>query len=123
MVRGCLSWQADGLQTPPEVTDATADYKAESNWLEQFAGECLTLDPILHAPSGGLATALQQWCTETGLDGDMTTLRRWLADHDCKLKRTKALGRCWKGVGLVRSDDGGGDQWGDTNDGGDGTFI
>ncbi len=105
MVRGCLSWQADGLQTPPEVTGATDDYKAESNWLEQFTGECLHLNPIMHTPASGLATALQDWCTDTGLDGDMPTLRRWLSDHGCKPKRTKALGRCWKGVALATDDE------------------
>ena len=106
MVRGCLSWQADGLWTPPEVTGATDAYKSESNWLEQFTGECLTLSPIMHTTAAGLATALHDWCADTGLDGDMPTLRRWLSDHDCKPKRTRALGRCWKGVGLVKPDDG-----------------
>jgi putative DNA primase/helicase len=40
MVQGCLDWQADGLQTPPEVLAATAGYRNEQDVLGQFLVEC-----------------------------------------------------------------------------------
>ena len=105
-VRGCLDWQRHGMDTPVEVKVATADYKRESNWLEQFSSECLDFNPILHATSAGLAEALRNWCVETGLDGDIQKLRTWLKDQGCKLTQTRALGRCWKGVALTTANDG-----------------
>ena len=106
MVRGCLSWRADGLQTPVEVTGATDEYEARSNWLKQFTEECLHLNPIMQTTSASLATVLRDWCVDTGLDGDMPSLRDWLSEHGCTPTRTKALGRCWKGVALVQPDEG-----------------
>ena len=105
-VRGCLDWQRDGLRQPAEVTEATAEYKAESNWVEQFAAECLKFDPILHATSAGLAGALTAWSVETGLDGDIQQLRTWLKDRGCKLTQARPFGRCWKGVGLTAANEG-----------------
>jgi putative DNA primase/helicase len=40
MIDGCLAWQRDGLQRPPVVLEATAEYFAEQDLLAQWVDEC-----------------------------------------------------------------------------------
>jgi putative DNA primase/helicase len=40
LVRGCLDWQAHGLPTPREVTEATAEYVANEDVLRTWLAEC-----------------------------------------------------------------------------------
>lgn len=39
-VRGCLEWQRDGMQHPPEVAAATEEYRAEMDTVGAFLTEC-----------------------------------------------------------------------------------
>ena len=42
MVQGCLEWQKDGLNIPPEVSVATEDYRQETDIIPQFlADRCI----------------------------------------------------------------------------------
>jgi P4 family phage/plasmid primase-like protien len=41
MIEGCLKWQADGLQVPPVVREATNDYLAEQDVQGQWLKECV----------------------------------------------------------------------------------
>jgi P4 family phage/plasmid primase-like protien len=60
-VRGCLDWQRDGLNPPPEVTTATDKYKDEEDVLGQFlAAECL-LDPQLVAGASDLYSRYREY--------------------------------------------------------------
>jgi putative DNA primase/helicase len=40
LVQGCLDWQRDGLAEPPEVTQATNDYRKENDSVKTFVEEC-----------------------------------------------------------------------------------
>ncbi|MEQ8788903.1 MAG: phage/plasmid primase, P4 family [Pirellulaceae bacterium] len=40
LVQGCLEWQREGLNAPPEVMAATAEYRAEQDTLAAFIDEC-----------------------------------------------------------------------------------
>ena len=39
-VKGCLEWQRSGLLIPAEIIQATADYRAESDYIQAFLNEC-----------------------------------------------------------------------------------
>lgn len=61
---GCIAWQAQGLGTPNDVRQATADYRADMDVLgDWIAGNCVVRDNVR-----GLATSLyndyRQWCDE-----------------------------------------------------------
>lgn len=66
-VRGCLAWQREGLGIPPEVVDATAAYRAESDELAPFLEECCNQGEKLQAQAGPLFKAYQAWAEENGI--------------------------------------------------------
>ncbi len=39
-VEGCRQWQAEGLNTPPAIHQATADFRSESDLIGRFLAEC-----------------------------------------------------------------------------------
>jgi len=45
LVKGCLIWQKEGLNPPPIVKDATAEYRKDEDMLEDFVDQCCIIDP------------------------------------------------------------------------------
>ena len=56
LVKGCLKWQKEGLMVPPEVRDATQEYRAETDFLPQFLADSCTLDKEARITSRNLFT-------------------------------------------------------------------
>ena len=44
LVQGCLEWQKHGLNPPPKVLEATAEYRRDEDLLAEFLDECCVLD-------------------------------------------------------------------------------
>lgn len=65
-VEGCLAWQRDGLGAPREVLAATDAYRAESDTLGGFLGECCVLDTQAATPMTELHKAYVQWAKDNG---------------------------------------------------------
>lgn len=65
MLEGCLSWQTDGLATPPEVRAATANYKAEEDAVQQFIDSECVIGKDLWEDAGVLHKAYQKWAQQT----------------------------------------------------------
>jgi putative DNA primase/helicase len=61
-VRGCLDWQKDGLAPPEKVRAATADYRAEMDWMSAFLSECCILEEGAKTTAKDLYGALTKWC-------------------------------------------------------------
>jgi putative DNA primase/helicase len=61
-VRGCLAWQKDGLAPPEKVTAATAEYRAEMDWMSAFLSECCILEEGAKTTAKDLYGALTKWC-------------------------------------------------------------
>ena len=77
VVRGCLEWQANGLQEPPEVIAATESYREEMDILGEFlrektskkpsfSGEKPQKTPVFRVLAGVLYHAYEDWCHENG---------------------------------------------------------
>jgi putative DNA primase/helicase len=60
-VAGCLDWQRHGLQEPPEVTRATAEYRKEQDTVALFVAECCFVHPTARAGAAALLEAYQKW--------------------------------------------------------------
>ena len=102
-VRGCLSWQDKGLDTPAAVTTATTEYRDEMDALAGFIDECVIEGPNLEVTKGNLYDAYKRWCDE---DGERAMTKRKLGRRLLERgwqdgKDTSGDNRIWASVGLV----------------------
>jgi len=65
-VRGCLEWQRDGLQTPPEVLAATAAYQAEQDVLGDYLTARCVRGEHVKVSRPELFADYQSWAVQTG---------------------------------------------------------
>jgi len=68
-VRGCLDWQASGLQEPKGVTLATEDFRGESDLIARFIGECCHLGKDLKSKASAVYKRYCSWHEAAGEDG------------------------------------------------------
>lgn len=64
MVRGCLEWQAKGLQPPAKVMAATDNYRAEMDVIAAFVEECCVINTNAYVGFSELYNAYRQWCEQ-----------------------------------------------------------
>jgi putative DNA primase/helicase len=67
LVRGCLEWQAQGLNPPALVQQATQDYRKEEDILLQFTEEACVQGPQCMAPAQSLYNHYRDWMQKNGL--------------------------------------------------------
>jgi putative DNA primase/helicase len=72
-VRGCLKWQAEGLQPPERVKMATADYRTENDTIQQFITDACIVAPGIRCRPTELYQWYQKFCTDDGLDAESQT--------------------------------------------------
>jgi putative DNA primase/helicase len=73
-VSGIFNWfinglrliQAEGLEQPKAIRDATAQYREESDTVGLFIGECLVEIPDIKTPLKEIHTTYEKWCNENG---------------------------------------------------------
>jgi len=66
LVRGCLAWQAIGLQPPAEVQLATAAYRDAEDVFGAFLTESCILEPDVTVPAKDLYRAYKKYCESNG---------------------------------------------------------
>jgi putative DNA primase/helicase len=97
-VEGCLDWQAHGLDAPPAVVAAIADYRLAEDWLHRF-----TEDRDLAFGEGSIPTAAlmdhyRSWCLDTGERAIGTkAFGAKLRSRGAEPFRT-GQGRYWRGI-------------------------
>jgi putative DNA primase/helicase len=64
LVKGCLKWQKEGLMVPPEVREATQEYRSETDILPQFLADSCTRDKEGRVASRNLYEAYKSWAVE-----------------------------------------------------------
>ena len=67
MVRGCLSWQADGLDAPEAVTDAVDEYRRDSDVLAGFLEEACDLGDDFETPASAFYATYKAWAERAGM--------------------------------------------------------
>ena len=65
-VQGCLAWQQHGLEEPPEVWQATAEYRDEMDVLGAFIGEQCVNDDGTRVTATLLYDSYTKWTTANG---------------------------------------------------------
>jgi phage/plasmid-associated DNA primase len=103
VLKGCLDWQANGLQAPEAVKKATSAYKDEEDFLGQFIEDRCILGPLLKTTKKALRDAYVAWCIGEGVQ--FSTNKEFFSsmtergfDGNARLGRNNA--RAWAGIGL-----------------------
>jgi len=109
-VRGCLDWQAQGLEPPAIVEAATAQYRAEQDPLGDFYDEHCVFAPDAWVASGALYDTYVDWTKRTGIRRPLSAkaIGHRLRERGCTGEARKFPGqdgrrksvRGWKGIGL-----------------------
>jgi putative DNA primase/helicase len=93
LVEGCLEYQLGGLQDPPEVLEATNQYREETDPIWAFIQECCVVGENEQEEAGKLYGAYQQWCGAQGVEAkSLTAFGRALSNlgfdayHDRKVR-------------------------------------
>lgn len=102
-VRGCLAWQQHGLGMPPEVQEATANYRRDMDTLGDFLSECCVMGDQFQSTSKALYEAYKAWGE---LNGEQIETQKAfgtkLAERGFTSIRIGARqARGWRGLGLM----------------------
>lgn len=102
MVEGCLQWQADGLQPPSAVTDATTAYLTAEDALAEWIDERCWRDPVAWTASSDLFASWTAWATKAGEPPG--TQKRFVQNLEARgfLPRRQMHGRGFDGLKLCR---------------------
>jgi putative DNA primase/helicase len=95
------------LDLPKVVTDATKEYRTESDVLGDFLSEELIVGPQRSVPSSALYVVYESWCKANG-EYQMSSQalgRALTARGFVSAKAGKGGHRGWKGLGLPTSKD------------------
>ncbi|MDQ6794342.1 MAG: phage/plasmid primase, P4 family [Chloroflexota bacterium] len=99
-VRGCLDWQAHGLDEPEEVLAATAAYREEMDVLGGFLTDCCLVDPRAKESAASLYQAYEGWANAAGERAvSKRTFGRLLGERGFTDTRTERA-RMWTGLAL-----------------------
>lgn len=106
LVRGAQAYLADGLQRPRTVSDASEDYRRESDAVGAFLAECCDEHPgARRQPAGELYDAFRRYVEQNGL-GELASNQFAERLEARGFERTRSRGRSyWNGVQLSRSDE------------------
>jgi putative DNA primase/helicase len=72
LVRGCLRWQAEGLDIPKRVVEATATYKAEQDQVGNFIDEVCLTGEAFRVDGARLYVLFKAWIESSGERSVMT---------------------------------------------------
>ena len=99
-VDGCLDWLEHGLETPPAVAAATADYREEMDVVGAFLAECCILEPDARAKASDLHMRFEYWTRANGHDPiTQRTFGTRLAERGFTKQRLNT-GYHWNGIAV-----------------------
>jgi putative DNA primase/helicase len=102
MIEGCLKWRREGLNPPPAVLDATAEYLAAEDSIAAWIEERCELDTNAWETSASLFASWKAWAE---LNGEFVGNRKQFAEKlECRGLRPRTLnrkgGRGFQGIHL-----------------------
>jgi len=97
-LNGCRQWQNGGLQSPPEITEATELYRKEMDTIRRFVDDCCIVDEMAVEKTSSLYTRYLSWC-EKEHEKILSSVwfSRELSSHGFEANRTHD-GRIFKGL-------------------------
>lgn len=104
MIRGCLQWRKHGLRPPEAVLAATSEWRADSDEVARFVGECCEVIESVRVQSGHLYASYAEWARAQGNREPLTrtAFGRRLTESGFVESRTSNA-RYRKGIGLLQT--------------------
>ena len=105
-IRGCLSWQNDGLGLPVAVKEASQAYREESDVIGRFFDDCCILESGHQTQSSVLYQSFRNWCERNGEKGYAANKFGGLIGKEKQLEKIRTRidqKSCyvWKGIGVL----------------------
>lgn len=98
LVAGYADWKASGMGEPDAVTDATSEYRGESDAVGRFISErCMPMGQIR---SSELFAEFQKWCAEEGEEAGSNKAFSAALEKKGFDKHHASTGAFWKGLAL-----------------------
>lgn len=109
-VRGCLEWQASGMQEPAAVSASIEAYRSVSDVIGRFIEEACLLKPTAQVKASVLYVNYHRWCEENGHRPMSSTKFGELMSKREGIEKVKSGGNLYLGIGvcLRQSEDFGG---------------
>lgn len=103
MLTGLYKWHTERLIAPPEVEQATTNYRREMDVLGQFLDDCCTLHPAVKVGVGDLYRRYLSYCRENGDEpiGKKQFGTQLMGRGDGSIAQYKVAGVwIWQGINL-----------------------
>lgn len=106
-IQGCLDWQANGLNPPDEVSNATKEFQDESDIISNWIEDCCQVDVYMQSKSGSLFKSFESWCEENGERSYLSRNKfsQKLVEKGFVLDRGTRGVRSLRGIGLLNTDE------------------
>ena len=103
-VQGCLEWQRQGLNPPPEVLAATEEYKSEMDLIGKWIEECCITAPHATAKASALYGNYKRWVENNGgFPLSSTKFGMKLGDRGYQKEKSGTV--VYHGIGLLDTSD------------------
>ena len=104
LVEGCLLWQKEGLDEPPEVTSANEGWRAEMDPLSEFLEDCCELGPDFFCLNSEPWDRYTGWSdSRSEMPIERNEFNERLEQNGCVRKKKKIKGQArhvWVGIRL-----------------------
>jgi phage/plasmid-associated DNA primase len=103
MLRGCLEWQRGGMREPVSVTEATNEYRTESDPLTNFLGDACVVGEHCSVAANVAYVAYTDWASKQGMrKDDLLSGTAFGKEMVKRFERVKGrLSNVYLGVGLL----------------------
>lgn len=102
LVNGFCEWQDKGLMPPPQVVNATCQYRKGEDLIAQFFEECCLISENAFCRGGEIFSAYQKWCDERGVKSRRNKFYEKLSSRFDSFKSDS--GKIYQGIGLTQPD-------------------
>lgn len=93
-VEGCKKWMQEGLASPDAVTEATSDYRKQSDVLSGFIEDRCLVSEQVRVNASSLYDAFKAWCDRNG-EGQVTQRKFGLMMAEKGFRKTKSNSKTW----------------------------
>lgn len=102
-VEGCREWQERGLNSPPEVHEATKSYREEQDIVGAFISDCCIQGPQLRAKATTLYEAYSKWVESSGERMRMSQREFGQALDERGFEKKRSDGFWYLGIGVLET--------------------